>query len=83
MFFKVLSHTQLQEIKVFIDLISIKSQDNFDIKENKTTSKSEARPAKLSWKNLEFEVDIPLSKEEALLKGAATMKQRIIKGVSG
>ncbi len=47
------------------------------------TWKSASKPAKLSWTNLEYEVEIKLSKSEAREKGVSTQKHRIIKGVSG
>jgi len=42
-----------------------------------------SKPVKLTFENLEFEVNLVLSKEEQLKSGKKLGRQKIIKGVSG
>ena len=44
---------------------------------------STAQPVKLTFENLEFEVNILLNKQDAKSQGIGHMKQKIVKGVSG
>ncbi len=49
----------------------------------KGVSSKNVKPVKLSFENLEFEVNITLGKEEQKKTGSKMGRQRIIKGVSG
>ena len=40
-------------------------------------------PIKLTFENLEFEVNVVLSKEEAKVKGVNAFRQKIVKGATG
>ena len=50
--------------------------------EKKGTTKA-SKPVKVTFENLEFEVNLVLSKEEQLKTGKNLGRQKIIKGVSG
>ncbi len=45
--------------------------------------KATKNPIKLSFNNLEFEVDIQLSRQDAKAKGTRHVRQKIVKGASG
>jgi ABC-type multidrug transport system ATPase subunit len=45
--------------------------------------KTASKPVKVTFENLEFEVNLVLSKEEAQKSGKKLTRQKIIKGVSG
>ena len=49
----------------------------------KGVSSKNVKPVKLSFENLEFEVNITLGKEEQKKTGSKMGRQKIIKGVSG
>lgn len=49
----------------------------------KQAIKTAKRPVKLSFENLEYEVEIKLNPKDAREKGYKTMRQKIVKGVSG
>lgn len=45
--------------------------------------KGQSPPVKLTFENLEFEVNIVLSKEDAAARGAKVVRQKIVKGATG
>ena len=45
--------------------------------------KGQTPPVKLTFENLEFEVNIVLSKEDAIAKGTKVVRQKIVKGATG
>lgn len=50
---------------------------------SKTALKTIKNPIKLTFEDVKFEVTIPLNKKDAQSQGVKTVKQQIIKGVSG
>ena len=58
-------------------------KENYQIGEPLGSYKGQSPPVKLTFINLEFEVDVVLSKEDAKARGVRTIKQQIVKGASG
>jgi len=60
-----------------------KRKENYEVGEPAGACKGQSPPVKLTFDNLEFEVNIVLSREDAKIKGSRTIRQKIVKGASG